>query len=374
MKKQRDSGLELLKILTMILIVMYHVTLTLSKEPGSIAEYDPNAFINFSGPFLTVQQVILACILVAGKLGNSIFFCCSAWFLLDREQKNNQKNFKLMLDIWCISVLLLLTFTAFGEKITAYQKISSLLPTFHSNNWYMTSYLMIAFAYPYLNRLINQMSQKELLAVSLSMAGLYYVIGSVMTGYCYPVPPLLFLVMYFLIGYIKRYMQNFSNNRRINIGIVAVFSLIKFGLVVLTSLLNSRGMNLNMKVWDNSQNILDLIIAIGLINIFRNIHFQNKAINWLSGTTFYIYLIHENVLVREYFRPRVFMYIYGHFGYDSILLWVLLFAGALFVASVFLGWIYRLTIGRAGDWFLRRVYPGSVKAANGVLNRIMRIS
>ena len=77
----RDSGVELLKIIAVILIVISHVVLTLITEN----EYIPYSdyLLDCTHATTNVTVLLLAVMRHFGALGNWIFFVASAWFLLD---------------------------------------------------------------------------------------------------------------------------------------------------------------------------------------------------------------------------------------------------------------------------------------------------
>lgn len=89
----RESGIELLKILGIILIVLSHVigTLTDYVEIG-VASKDPTI-------------LILGILRLSGNLGNLIFFFCSAYFLVNSTKAPTQKVLRMLVDIFVISVI-----------------------------------------------------------------------------------------------------------------------------------------------------------------------------------------------------------------------------------------------------------------------------
>ena len=91
-KTPRKSGIELLKIIGMLLIVIYHVYCTVSGVHVSVEGLTDyvikiESTTNFS-------NIILRILSTFGPLGNAIFFACSAWFLLDKETSNKKKIIK----------------------------------------------------------------------------------------------------------------------------------------------------------------------------------------------------------------------------------------------------------------------------------------
>ena len=68
-----------------------------------------------------------------------------------------------------------------------------------------------------------------------------------------------------------------------------------------------------------------LITAISMLNIARNIHFNNKIVNYISSLSLLIYIIHENQLLRTFYRPLMWNYVYNQFGYVDILFCMFIF-------------------------------------------------
>ena len=87
--KQRNSSIEFLKIVGIILIVTSHVVQTLHQSNAyvTISDY----ILDILSPTTDIQRLFLALLRYSGALGNSIFFVSSAWFLLDNDKVNTKK-------------------------------------------------------------------------------------------------------------------------------------------------------------------------------------------------------------------------------------------------------------------------------------------
>ena len=89
----RNSGVELLKVFAIFLIVLSHVTQTLGST-NSLITFD-DYVIHLGKSTLDVQEIILMLFRQSGALGNTIFFVCSAWFLIDKDRYARKKLFYL---------------------------------------------------------------------------------------------------------------------------------------------------------------------------------------------------------------------------------------------------------------------------------------
>lgn len=86
--KQRNSSIELLKIIALFFIVLCH-SLPLYKLEGNI---ELTGYLNLRQGTSNVQQLLLIIFSHLGQIGNALFIVPSAYFLLD---KNEVKKIKL---------------------------------------------------------------------------------------------------------------------------------------------------------------------------------------------------------------------------------------------------------------------------------------
>lgn len=158
----RYSGIELLKIFAIFVIVISHVVQTLTSE---------NLDISYQGYVLDItkattnfQYIVLLIFRHFGVWGNSLFFICSAWFLLKATAYKKKKWFFMLVEIWTVSIIILIvTYAILHGGISAKIIIQSIFPTLFGNNWYVTCYLLFYPISPILNRVIDGMSKRQLL-------------------------------------------------------------------------------------------------------------------------------------------------------------------------------------------------------------------
>jgi len=346
-RTERNSGIELLKIIAVFLIVISHVVQTLGSE-HDIASTE-GTFLNLSVATSNIKYLILMLCRYFGPIGNDIFLICSAWFLCDSKKAEISKVLRLIFDVWVVNVGIMAVFLLLGVKISKTDILRSFFPTTFDNNWYITCYLLLFIIHPLLNIVIDKLSQKQLFAFVFVTFLLYSVICTIKSEFFYFSGLIFFIVVYFIIAYMKKYMYNFTESKNQNllcmvigaIGLVAFF-FITNSIVLKTGILDGR-----ILYWKKNQNPFCILLCIALFNLFKNMNFKNKFINSVSSLTLFIYIIHENILVRGYLRPRIFVLIHDKFGYDYLLLLVLLFSICLFIVSVLIGFLYKYTMQKA---------------------------
>ena len=206
---RRNSSIELLKIVGIILIVISHVVQTLHSNNDYVIEND--YILDISTATTNIQQLTLTILRYSGSLGNSIFFICSAWFLLDNDKVDKKKILHMLMNVWVISITILIAvYIIRGGNLQIKLIIKQILPTTFENNWYITCYLLFYPLHPFLNRLIKSMEQKILLKSTLVLLFLYVGVNYILSGRFFSSQIILWITLYFAIAYMKFYLADLS--------------------------------------------------------------------------------------------------------------------------------------------------------------------
>ena len=359
----RDSNIDLLKVIAIFMIVLCHTGISMTYAASGHADaewfYDINALPN------TLEKFALTFFNYCGYLGNDIFFVCSAWFLLGKKQNRKIKILKLELDVWLISVLYLVIFLVSGVHMNGSTMLRAVTPTTFDNNWFVTAYMLFYFIYPWLNQGIERIPRNHLKYGCLFFAFLICIWVPFFQQWAefkfYFSYPMMWVLVYFCIAYLKTYHMDLLNSRKFAVTLFLVGFLGLIGEMAATYffgsytfLIGGSGMRWNM--WWNP---FEWFFAFGAFNIFRTFHFRSRFINRISSLSLLIYLIHENFLVREHWRPHLYMLIHNRFHNQHVALWFLLAAFLTFVVSAVLAYFYQQTLQkvvyRIADRFEERI-------------------
>lgn len=119
-------------------------------------------------------------------------------------------------------------------------------------------------------------------------------------------------------------MKDMSCNIKINIILFAGGLLGNTLTVILTNILGLHFEIFRDQLlkWNIRTNPFIILSAIAAFNIMRQLRFKNAIVNGISAYSLLIYIIHENLLVRTYFKPYIWHYIYNKFGYEHVIAWV----------------------------------------------------
>lgn len=346
-RQTRDSGIELLKIFAIFVIVINHTVQSLTNEAYNIPN---NGFvIDISRATTNIQCILLQIFRHFGVLGNSVFFICSAWFLLKSKNWNKKKWLFMVIEIWVVSIVIfIITYIILHGNISIGIIISSLFPTTFGNNWYMTCYLLFYPIHPILNSIVNMMNQRQLFRSTLVMVFLYVFMNFINCSWFFSSAIILWITIYFAIAYMQKYLMSFVDNIRENI-ILFIIGVIGFiGIILITDICGLYSQVLSDKVmrWVNNCNPFLLAMSIAMFNIARNIHFKNRFINYISKLSLLIYIIHENIILRTYFRPAMWNYVYKRFGYSDVIQWVFIISFIIFIFGILCSILYILTLQR----------------------------
>lgn len=110
-----------------------------------------------------------------------------------------------------------------------------------------------------------------------------------------------------------------------------------------------------------------LIASIALFLIFlKRKQFSNKYINYVAASTFGVYLIHDNVILRHYMWHTI-LNTSSYYNSSTLFLFVIVVSILIFVACTGIDFIRRWTVERAWIW----IVDHKLNHLPGWFNRIM---
>ena len=382
LKTGRNSSIELLKIFGLALIVIGHVVQTLGQTYNAYVPFADYS-INLTLATDNIRYLLLSMLRYLGNFGNTVFFICSAWFFLDNNTVNKKKIFMMLMDIWTVSVLILAIVLIAGHKTIVKSLVfMSLFPTTFENNWYLSCYLIFYAIHPLLNQIIEKCRQRTLLRLNVAAVVLYFVIGfaTCLTRYLFGEGTtffssrlILWTVIYFVVAYMKKYEDGLLNDRKFNSILAAVGFIGYFGLVWVMNLMGSRNGRFydSLQIWRVDNNPFMVMLALAMFNFAKSREFRSQGINYIAKLAPFIYIIHENRILRGIYRPEIWQYIYSRFGYDHVIGWTLVLSAAVFAFGVLSSVLYYETIRRVTVPIYSRIYSALSGIWVSVENRIL---
>ena len=152
-----------------------------------------------------------------------------------------------------------------------------------------------------------------------------------------------FVAVYFITAYLQKFKLEKIRNLKLNLWllIISVISviIIHFTINILgtkISLLKNTGLYMAHVV-----NIFHLIVGFTLFNIFNNVKFKNNIINYISSLSLLIYIIHDNILLRNYVKPIIYEKIYYKYNHNLLAIQIIILTIITFVVSAILSTLYK---------------------------------
>ncbi|NEG54847.1 acyltransferase family protein [Bifidobacterium platyrrhinorum] len=300
LKRQRRSGIELLRIIAMYLIVVHHMVIHNSFD--FMAQPD-----SFRKVFLGLFEYL------PGKIGIALFFIASAWFLSVGNQtleKSCKKIWVLERELlfWSLAGLVL-RLVATPMQMNIMDFVSAVFPVATQLWWYATSYVLFLLFLPFLMsglKSLGSLRHKRLIFCMVAVWGVLYLIpgaalniGLDLTGFIY---------IYVLITYHRWYMRPMKTKTVWLIFILSALLLL-FWNVTLELLYVGQSWDLYgvlFLVVDREWSLPVLIFSFSMFLLFERLQLQSRVINYIATLTFGVYLITDHPFVRDLLWKKIF--------------------------------------------------------------------
>ena len=291
---QRNSSIELLRIIAMFMILMHHFVVHNGYDELNLP----------LGPERIFFQLVMA---GGGKVGVVIFFSISAWFFLDREQtiKSNLKRVWIMereLLFWSLALMMFyLVFDRadLGPKLM----VRSLVPLSTGIWWYATAYAIFLMLLPFLSKGLKVLSREYHLALAATVL--------VIWGLTSFIPGMIgindgffgFIYLFILISAYKWYMEPFTTRQVwLMIGTGLSFFLLYTCASITLSLL---GYDMGIYITGDWK-LPVIMVGFGMFLLFDRVTFHNRTINRIAQSAFAVYLITDYAASRKLFWVKLF--------------------------------------------------------------------
>ena len=307
----RESNIELMRIISMFFIVIYHIFL------------HGNIFDRTSGT-LRILITIIECILLVHV--NS-FIIATGYFQCKNKRKM-KKVISIINTTWFYKVIIMIAlitikFIRTPSKINIFHTI---LPLDYGTYWYINCYIILYLISPILNIIIEKCNKKELQKVIIT---LFFIISflSIITKDVFfnasgGRSVSTFILLYFIGAYLRIYpmnqviILNKLSLKRLRLVYKVGFlgcTLLSFLFWVLYDYIYTLNLNVFMKelgtiigtLHGNYNSPIIILQTIFYFLLFTTYNFKSEFINKISKTTLGIYLIHENIYLRDSIYDKI---------------------------------------------------------------------
>lgn len=291
-KKQRNSNLELLRILSILFIIFHHYALYGMKGA------DTGNTIN--GYILDVSMVFV-------HIAVNSFVLISGYFMA-KQKIGIRKLFRLLGEVWFYSIMILLLFLTVLEPETPVgisTIVKSFFPVGYGQYWFVTGFILLMIFSPFTNLLMERMSRKEHFILLLVMYAIWSVsstLFSTVWGFC---ETTWMFVLYFTGGYLRLHYKtdNAEPVRYLRRAVIIVLAMTAsiWALHYIGQSFGIKAVYENRTYFVRQNSVLALAAAVEFFLYFLTKKpVYSGAINLIASASFGVYLIHEHVLLRPY--------------------------------------------------------------------------
>jgi surface polysaccharide O-acyltransferase-like enzyme len=293
-----------------------------------------------------------------GKIGDNLFILITGYFCFTRSNlKIKEKTKKVLLQLVFVVITLVLGSTIYNYFVdhSFYNLVG--INIFNYEFWFIGYYLLIIIiGQLFLNKKINSLSKEKFTTLIVVMTALVSLVfpSQIFVKITSGLDVLLSgLYFYILGGYIKKY----NPFKRIRGYALILLMLIVFGLIALSYRNNTISMinyiNALNQVTEQHQiyftgyieySVSCIVISVIVFELFRRMNIKNnKIINYISASTFMIYLIHDNAFGRSLFKVVNWIPMY-HDEFGKFVLYLLIVLLIVMILGLILYFIYTMLI------------------------------
>lgn len=285
---QRNSNLELYRIITMLAIVAHHYVVNSGLMGGAV-----------SGEEFNSRNLFFLLFGMWGKTGINCFVLITGYFMC-QQQITLRKFLKLILQVEFYNLVISAVFLLVGyEGFTMKEFCLQLLPIRDVASGFTSCFLLFWLTIPFLNVLIHHISRRMHLMLIALCLFTYTIILYVPYGWVSMNYVSWFIVLYFISSYIRMYPESvYKSNGAKTWGWLSLLAiLLAIGSVLVRCWRNDAFETSEPVYWyvSDSNAILALLVGVTTFMFFKNLKMpHSRFINAVASTTFGVLLIHAN--------------------------------------------------------------------------------
>lgn len=312
MTKERQSNIELLRIVAMFMVMILHVNLGLGVPSQEDA---------LTQPLSTLSRLFFELFSIGSV---NAFVLISGWFGIKPSIKRlSSFVFQCIFITWGVFIVMMISgLSPFNLK--------SLDENIFVRSWFIQAYLILYLVSPALNYVVehNKKTHIYMLIGLMAMEFIYdtcamdRVFGG---GYS----ALHFIILYLLAGYVRKYgiwsiIEKYAFVWFLVV--VILFTGFRFWLV-------SHGYPQIHRLGQYSSPII-IFTGLCLLLGFKRIKIQSRFVNWVAASSFAVYLLHTNPLILVPYYIKFANSIFANHSGVAYLGLVFLYMIAWFAVSV----------------------------------------
>lgn len=324
LKIERDSNMELLRIIAMLLVMIVHANFRALPVP---TYEEANNEITSSILRFFTESFSIICV--------NLFILLSGWYGI-KLKIERLLEFIFQVFFFSIVGLIIIQFVAPG-RYTIIQSIGNILLTDRWDYWFVKAYLGLYIFSPILNAFIEHATQKQYQLVLIT----FYLFQSIYawmfpTGAIYfenGYSALSFMGLYLLARYIRLYPISFWK-KPASFDIIIYSSIVIFTTFI-TFILKKYNIPYGSYFFLYTCPLV-IISAVHFMLVFTKIHLKSKFINWIACSCFAVYLLHSGSFLATPCYDKIILEWFNNLSTFPFLAHVIPFIIIVFIIAILL--------------------------------------
>ena len=321
----RDSNMELLRIMAMILVMVVHANFRALPVPG-VAQIEANptsALLQFFTEGLSIIAV-------------DLFVLLSGWYGIRPKAHRFSELIFQVLYFTCIGVVLCAIFAP-SELTKTNDFWTRFFMLGEGQYWFVKTYIGLYIFAPVLNAFIEKASRREFSTFLIVFFTFQFIFGwywEATTWFKAGYSLTSFMGLYMLARYVHLYpIKLWKLNKWIDMGIYLGIALI---LTFAMFYIKKAGLRGGALYFYNCP--LVIISALHFLLFFSKISFKSKFVNWMAISAFAIYLTHSGTFLWSFYDDNIRQWFATDtrwaFIVKAVLMMIIVFAGSILLDKV----------------------------------------
>ncbi len=316
-KKVRDSNMELLRVVAMLLIMVVHANFRALPKPdaAAIAAAPTSAFLQFMSEGFTI-------------VGVDVFVMLSGWYgIRPRLSRLSEMLFQVIFfGLVCLGIAFLIS----GQL--PQRALLTVLMLNEGDYWFVKTYIALYLFAPVLNSFAENATKQQQELVLTGVFAFMFLFGWlfqssawILSGYSLP----WFMCLYLLARYMHIHQPWFTRFHW-KVDLLLYLTVAAFLTIVVFVM---RHYNLGGLLYFYNSPVV-VVGAMYLLLFFSKLSFHSRFVNWLGISVLSVYLTHSSSFLAQYYDGAVRQWFYGEtlltFLFNvSLLIIVVFFASIL---------------------------------------------
>lgn len=289
---KREVNMELLRIVGMLMVVTLHCL--------------GNGHLTNNSNMTQYNFLLIRFLDTFALTANAIFLVLSGYYSINKPFK-----LKRVLSLWgktiFYSISIYIICKLLNREVAFYE---SLFPVMTGHYWFISAYIVLAFLSPIINVILNKLNKKQntyLIVIWLIILGVIRVLINPSNIYSGAILPVIFA--YMVGAYIKKYIT-IKPKQLYFVKYILITVIITFAYIVLSILSNVVKnpyfyvrLSVILTGIREYNSVLGIIMTVLIFMKFKTMtiksKFLSKLITIISPSVFSVYLLHENVNIRD---------------------------------------------------------------------------